>query len=529
MIMRPLVIAVCAGGVFVATTSARAEDRFAVVIGNNLGETGEAPLRYAEADAARVASVLLDIGGVRAENLVLLQGQDGGAVRRALIAVNERIRRGRPKQAVLVVYYSGHADEVALHLGDTSLSLDEVRGLVQGSAAAFRLSIVDACRSGGLTRVKGGTIVPRTRVLVYDDAVGEGTVFLTATSANEDAQESETIRGSFFTHFLVTGLLGAADDNRDGAVDLNEAYRFAYAYTLRATSRTLGGLQHPTFQQNLKGKGEVVLTRWSAKANRAFFTFPAAQSWLLMRDSDQGPIVAEITAQAANRTVSVRPGTYFVLGRAPTAVLEGTVEAGANTRIVVGDLDLARTEYAQLVRKGGVRGPTLVHGPSAGYQMRTGLEGNSGICQGAFGSYAAELPAITIAGRVGYCAGTFRFRESDGTNDELDFELRIHRAVDVGPVTLHAGVGAALTILRQRVTITSRLNQTTTEVREERSSVGTHGDIGVGVQYSLPWGMYAGVDGHAMVYLYDVQQPDLDRALEATFAARLSAAIGKRF
>lgn len=36
---------------------------------------------------------------------------------------------------------------------------------------------------------------------------------------------SAEIRGSWFTHALVSGLLGAADRNRDGLVVLEEAYR----------------------------------------------------------------------------------------------------------------------------------------------------------------------------------------------------------------------------------------------------------------------------------------------------------------
>ena len=40
---------------------------------------------------------------------------------------------------------------------------------------------------------------------------GEGVVFLTSSSANEDAHESDTLKGSFFTHYLVSGMLGAAD------------------------------------------------------------------------------------------------------------------------------------------------------------------------------------------------------------------------------------------------------------------------------------------------------------------------------
>ncbi len=91
-------------------------ERYAVVVGNNLGQGPDLPLRYAEMDAARVASVLQEVGGVRPENTVLLQGKDADTVRRALIAVNERVRTAG-RSTVLLVYYSGHADAGALHLG----------------------------------------------------------------------------------------------------------------------------------------------------------------------------------------------------------------------------------------------------------------------------------------------------------------------------------------------------------------------------------------------------------------------------
>ena len=176
------------GALVVAVTPAagRAEaERFAVVVGNDAGAGGEVQLRYAEADAARLAAVLQDVGGVRPENLVLLRGQDAGTVRRTLIAVNDRVRAAGG-QAVLIVYYSGHADAAALHLGPTALELAELELLVRGSAAGFRLLVLDACRSGALTRVKGGTpLLPfgLEGPQLSERVAGEGAVFLTSSSA----------------------------------------------------------------------------------------------------------------------------------------------------------------------------------------------------------------------------------------------------------------------------------------------------------------------------------------------------------
>jgi hypothetical protein len=205
-----------------------------------------------------MAEVLHEVGGVRPENVTLLRGQDAGTVRRTLIAVNDRVRAAGA-QTVLVVYYSGHADAGALHLGATQLEMSELEQLVRGSAASFRLLILDACRSGALTRVKGGTAIPPFDIRLSERVAGEGAVFLTSSSASEDSQESDEIKGSFFTHALVSGLLGAADENGDGRVTLDEAYRYAYEATLRASSRTLAGIQHPTFQYEVRGQGDVVL------------------------------------------------------------------------------------------------------------------------------------------------------------------------------------------------------------------------------------------------------------------------------
>lgn len=148
---------VCA--LVVASSAEARVERYAVLIGNDQGLDHETPLRYAESDAMRVYEVLNQLGDFDAANLTLLRGRSAAAVRSALIAINERIRDSISQpdtQVVFVVYYSGHADAQALHLGESLLPLSELRQLARGSAANFRLVVVDACRSGSLTRVKGG-------------------------------------------------------------------------------------------------------------------------------------------------------------------------------------------------------------------------------------------------------------------------------------------------------------------------------------------------------------------------------------
>jgi hypothetical protein len=95
-----------------------------------------------------------------------------------------------------------------------------------------------------------------------------GHAFLTASSADEAAQESDRIQGGFFTHYLLSGLRGAADISRDGRVTLAEAYQFSYGETLRRTELISGRAQHPAYDIQLAGTGDLVLTDLRSTAAR---------------------------------------------------------------------------------------------------------------------------------------------------------------------------------------------------------------------------------------------------------------------
>ena len=85
-------------------------------------------------------------------------------------------------------------------------------------------------------------------------------VVLTASTAGEDAQESDELRGSFFTHYLLSAMRGAADADRDQTVSISEAFAYTRDKTIVASSRTLGGTQHPTFHYDLRGRADLPLT-----------------------------------------------------------------------------------------------------------------------------------------------------------------------------------------------------------------------------------------------------------------------------
>jgi hypothetical protein len=173
----------------------------------------------------------------------------------------------------------------------------------------MRIVILDSCSSGAFTRAKGGA---KTQPFLFDDSMStEGYAFLTSSSATEASQESDTIGGSYFTQSLLTGLRGAADTVGDGRVTLNEVYRYAYAETLARTEVSRYGAQHPSYDMQISGTGDMVLTDIK-ETSAGLIIDEAIAGRLSIRDSSDY-LVAEITKTAGKAIeLGLEPGLYRI-------------------------------------------------------------------------------------------------------------------------------------------------------------------------------------------------------------------------
>ncbi|MET0411004.1 MAG: caspase family protein [Polyangiaceae bacterium] len=495
--------------------------RYAVVIGNDRGGKDETPLRYAESDALKMATVLQQVGGFAAENVVLMRGGDAAAVLRGLIAVNDRIRtQSGGQDSVLLVFYSGHGDRSSLHLGDSRLDLTAIEQLVRGSSATVRLMILDACHSGALTRVKGGHAAPPMTITLNQRLSGEGIVFLTSSSASEEAQESDEIKSAFFTHYLTSGLLGAADQDQDGLVVLKEAYRHAYENTIRASSRTWAGVQHPTFRYELGGQGDIALSQLGLGPDSARVRLPPDIGFLVFQGSADGAVVMELGASDPARIVHLKPGRYFLRGRGADYLLEGSVEQAPGVQVDVDADRLVRTDYARMVRK-GVAASARVHGPALGYQVRTPIVSGGSLCHGPLAAYVQELPELRWAARLGACRGEFSNPSLSANTDELSLAGRVAHAWDTRALTLDVGAGVGLALLRQSFE--------TIATAPPRNSFASYLELGGSLIRYLPDRFYVSAELGAMAYALPRESSTNDEQLVVRFAARTSLQVGFQF
>ena len=499
-------------------------ERFALLVGNDHGDAGEQRLQYAETDAARVRDVLRELGSFLPENTLLLQGDDADSVRRSLITLNSRIRErvSVGVKVLLFLYYSGHADATSLHLGGTRLPLRELKDLVYGSSASFRIAVLDACRSGALTRAKGGKLVAPFGLEQDAELQGEGLAFLTASAADEDAQESDELHGAFFTHALVSGLFGAADANADGEVVLDEAYRYAYDATLRSTSRTFAGTQHPTYRYDFRGQGDLALTYPGRRdPKRGHLELPAGVGVLLMRSDERGAVMAEVGPHVKQRVLSLRAGPYFARARGRDVIYEGAVEVVADASSALDLSQLQEIEYARLVRKGGGE-RALAHALELGPTLRSPLPNAETPCAGGFVGYALDLQHLGVRARLALCAATSENVRVQTRLWASDLMTRVYHAWDVGRVALELGLGPGLSLLMQ--------SYDTRGLAEDRTALAPYLAVGGSAAFELTGRTYIAADVNAETHLLSLDDGNAGRRrMEIGLAVRGSMLAGVRF
>jgi hypothetical protein len=254
--------------------------QWAVVIGvGGYEHSGVPKLRYPVADADAVYQTLLASGGFKKENILLLtdKTERRPTLRNIKWALGTFLARSAHKDDLVVIYFAGHgASEVDQRgmerdglskylvpidadpddLYSSALPMDEMQNVLQRIEAERVTVFLDACYSGA---AGGRTFAStKTRGVTVDDIFLErltrskGRAIVTASRPSEVSIELADLGHGLFTYYLVRGLQGYADLNRDGIVSLQEIYEYL-AQEVSKKSRSVGGNQHPMLKGELEG------------------------------------------------------------------------------------------------------------------------------------------------------------------------------------------------------------------------------------------------------------------------------------
>ncbi len=293
----------------VSPASAHADARYALVVGHNRGLNFEEPLRYAERDAERMAEVLQQLGRVKSKRLRLLRHPSVSALRAELTKMRNRLANEREPRTSLIFYYAGHGDEKSLHLGNERISREVLKRELEGLKAHLTVAVIDACATSG--RLRGVLSAPAFEVEPNALGGAKGVALIQSSRGGEPSIESDRLQSAVFSHHLLSGLRGAADTDQNDRVTLQEAYTYAYHRTLMFSTGAQVPEQRPTYELQLAGYGDVVLS-YPKRAKLKLTLSPDLPGTYYFFRTPQGTVAAEARVGAHPVAVGLPRAGYTV-------------------------------------------------------------------------------------------------------------------------------------------------------------------------------------------------------------------------
>lgn len=241
--------------------------KYALVIGNTeYTDPGLAQLTAPSKDVENFAQVLRSKEICNFDDVRVFVNEPSSSV---ITEIDEFFDQKKPDD-LLVLYFSGHGikdENGSLYLGfkntnrsrlrSSAIKSDYIREAMDQSRSRRQVLILDCCNSGAFpqgTKADIGGLMGFTKAFQ-----GYGRFVLTASDSTQFAWEGNKFIGktdnSLFTHFLVKGLEGEADNNGDGNITVDELYDYSYEQVSKATPK-----QTPT-KSSSHQEGEIILRR----------------------------------------------------------------------------------------------------------------------------------------------------------------------------------------------------------------------------------------------------------------------------
>ncbi len=302
---------------FLFLTLAQAKvERLSLIIGNDQGLYGETLLKYATKDAERFHQLLLELGDIDQHRNYLLLNRKKQEIIKILHEIKGRVieLKNNNQEIIFYIYYSGHADPEALHIEGEKIQIKTVQDFFQTLQADVKIMFIDACYSGNILREKGIKLGESIDINFDDQLKIKGSAVFTSSSAGELSHESEELQGSLFTHYLITGLRGGADFNKDKSISLLEAYHYAQTQTLHKVNRAKNVVQNPAFDLDLVGQRDINLTFIeNAKASIHFVQCEGEEYSIISPRTQE--VFANISPEKGDTTTIAVPHDNYLIQR----------------------------------------------------------------------------------------------------------------------------------------------------------------------------------------------------------------------
>ena len=219
-------------------------------------------LKYTDDDAYQIYAFLKSPeGGALPDNQIRLL-IDEDATRGNITYAMRSIFMRADENDVVLFYFSGHGIEGSFlpidYDGENNKILHtEVRDMLLASRAKHKIVLADACHSGGLLAMKTPINLQVEKLYKAFEESNGGTALLMSSKGEEYSLEDGGLRSGVFSHFVVRGLKGEADQNANNIVSIQELFNYVYGRVRKYTAN----VQTPTISGNYDPNMPVALVR----------------------------------------------------------------------------------------------------------------------------------------------------------------------------------------------------------------------------------------------------------------------------
>jgi len=288
--------------------------RMGIIVSSRTGLANDKTLSYSYEDGSRVYNVLKNIGKIPEQNLFLIQDEDTKVIRDRLSEISGIIQgiKNEGHKVFLQFYYSGHGAHRHFHVGRERIAFNEIKKLLNLNKVDARVIVLDVCYGASFFAAKGFKTAPPVPVELHVDDLTKGEVVITSSAMNEQSYEVEPLEGSIFTSHWLMALRGAGDKNKDGQVSLFEAYNYSYHKTVAYSEETLNRPQHPSYDMQLQGGRDLMLTRLQELSTGLLFQ-DCPQGNYSVTEMNRGLNIGEVYLPGdGNFSLALEPGRYEI-------------------------------------------------------------------------------------------------------------------------------------------------------------------------------------------------------------------------
>ena len=222
---------------------------YAVLVGVSEYVHQENNLTYSHWDAITMYEFLKEY--TTPDRMVLLTNQQ--ALHDNIVYYAGQLFRQAGPDDIVLFFFSGHGDPNVFYTHDKALHFNTLYGIFKQTQARRRLIFADACFSGTLRKLSD-------REDSGKSTAGIDLLIFLSSRSSQYSREDLSLKNGAFTYFLLAGLRGGADFNRDSYITAKELFDFVNPKVKERTRGTQVPVMWGQFNVNM-----VILKRKSNK------------------------------------------------------------------------------------------------------------------------------------------------------------------------------------------------------------------------------------------------------------------------